>query len=229
MQLTVRQAARILAVPEQSIYQWLDAGEIPVHRVNDQFRFNRGELLEWATARGIPVSVEHFSDDANGNGAASLVEALAAGGIHRKVGGDDRASVLRAVVGLMPIADETEREFLFQLLVAREAMGSTAVGGGIAIPHARNPVVLHLSRPAITLCFLASGIEFAALDRKPVDTLFTLVTPSIRTHLHLLARLSSALHDPAFKAAVLARASDERILAEARRVEAGFAPPPNGA
>ena len=45
---------------------------------------------------------------------------------------------------------------------------STAVGDGIAIPHVRNPVVLHVGRPAIALCFLERAIEYGALDGKPV-------------------------------------------------------------
>ena len=50
--------------------------------------------------------------------------------------------MLRAVVARMPLADEGDRELLLDVLLAREAMGSTGVGDGIAIPHVRNPVVL---------------------------------------------------------------------------------------
>jgi len=48
---------------------------------------------------------------------------------------------------------------------------------------------------------------------------FLLVTPTVRTHLHLLSRLSAALHDPVFRDAILRRVSAEEIIEEARRVE----------
>jgi len=51
MQLTVRDAAKLLAVSEKTIYRWINQGSLPAYRVNEQYRFNRAELLEWATAR----------------------------------------------------------------------------------------------------------------------------------------------------------------------------------
>ena len=57
------------------------------------------------------------------------------------------------------------------MLEAREAMGSTGIGDGIAIPHARYPVVLHLDKPLVSLCFLEQPIDFGALDARPVQAL----------------------------------------------------------
>ena len=85
----------------------------------------------------------------------------------------------------MRLPEEVDSEFLYQVLLAREALGSTGMGDGIAIPHVRNPIVLHLSRPMVTLCFLETPIDFGSLDGKPVTTLFTLISPTVRAHLHL--------------------------------------------
>jgi hypothetical protein len=52
----------------------------------------------------------------------------------------------------------------------------------------RNPVILHLERPMIMLCFLERPIDFGALDGEKVNTLFTLISPTVRAHLHLLSR-----------------------------------------
>ena len=124
-----------------------------------------------------------------GLAAATSREALHAGGIHYRIGGSDKASVLHHVVETMRLPAEVDREFLYEVLLAREALGSTAIGDGIAIPHVRNPVILHLERPLITLCFLERPVDFGALDGQPVDTLFTLISPTVRAHLHLLSRL----------------------------------------
>jgi PTS system nitrogen regulatory IIA component len=223
MQLNVREAAKLLKVSEKTIYRWIQQGSLPAYRVNEQYRFHRAELLEWATSRKINVSPEIFHEPEDTAGSLpGLVEALQTGGIHYRVGGTDRDSVLKAVVEVMRLPEEVDREFLLNVLLAREALGSTGVGNGVAIPHARNPVVLHVSKPTITLCFLEAPVDFGAVDGKPVTVLFTLISPTMRAHLHLLARLSFALRDPAFQAAIARQASRDELLAEASRVEAAL-------
>jgi nitrogen PTS system EIIA component len=214
MKLLVRDAARLLSVSEKTIYRWIKQGSIPAYRLNDQYRFNRSELLEWATARRIPVSQEIFrEEDSEVASLPHLYEALQAGGIHYRIGGEDKGAVLRQVVEAMRLPEEVDREFLHEVLMAREALGSTAVGDGIAIPHVRNPVILHLQRPLVTLCFLEQPVDFGALDGKPVNALFTLISPTVRAHLHLLSRLAFALRDRAFKDAVLRQASRDELMA----------------
>src|SRR5439155_11566294 len=220
MQLTVRDAARIMNVSEKTIYRWINQGSLPAYRVNEQYRFNRAELLEWATSKKINVSVEIFQEpESTAAVLPGFVDALETGGIFYRLGGGDKESVLRALVETMRLPDEVDREFLFRVLLAREAMGSTGVGDGIAIPHVRNPVVLNVQRPSICLCFLEKPIEFGALDRQPVFALFSLISPTVRAHLHLLSRLLFTLHDASFKGAITRQCSREEILNEARRVE----------
>jgi PTS system nitrogen regulatory IIA component len=219
VKLTVRDAAKLLRTSERAVYRWVREKSIPFHRVNDHYRFHRSELLEWATSRGLHVAAEEFHEpDATGSAAPRLGEALETGGVHYDVPAIDAASLLRAVVERMPI-EAADRSVICDFLVAREALGSTGVGEGIAIPHVRNPIVLNVPRPAVTLCFLHQPVDFAAIDGKPVDTVFSVVSPTIRSHLALLSRIAAALHDRDFKQAVLARAPRERIMAEARRVE----------
>jgi PTS system nitrogen regulatory IIA component len=223
LKITVREAARLLDVSEKTVYRWIEQKKLPVHRINDQYRFNRAALLEWATAHRVPLSVEIFQEP-EGDPLPLLSEALAVGGIHYRVPGATRDEVLRQVVALMHLPEEVDREFLYQMLVARETLGSTAVGDGIAIPHVRNPVVLHV-RPSVTLCFLEQPVDFGALDGLPVRTLFSLVSPTTRAHLHLLSRLSAALHDSELKRLLIEQGGREEILAAFRRVEAGFPAP----
>src|SRR5438094_9413746 len=94
MKLTVRDAAQILNVSEKTIYRWIKQGVIPAYQISDQYRFNRAELLEWATSRRINVSPEIFAEPNGGEvPPPSLSEALSAGGVHYRVGGSDKASV----------------------------------------------------------------------------------------------------------------------------------------
>jgi PTS system nitrogen regulatory IIA component len=219
MQLTVRDVARIFNVSEAAVYRWVSAEDLPAEQVNGQYRFNRTELLEWATLRKREVSPALFHGEGEDAGPPRLDEALAAGGIVHGLGGPDRPAVLGALVEAMRLPPEADRDFLLEVLLSRESLGSTGVGGGLAIPHPRYPLVLPVPRPLATLCFLDRPIPYGAPDGQPVHTLFALVCPTARLHLQLLARLALALRDPGFRGAVEQKAPAETILREARRLE----------
>ena len=223
MQLVVKDVARLFNVSEKTVYRWIDQGILPAYRINDQYRFNRAELLEWATSRRMNVSPDIFAEpESSATPLPSLVEALQAGGIFYRIGGTEKESVLRAVVETLRLPEEVDRGFLLRVLLARETLESTGIGDGIAIPHVRNPVVLHVARPLITLCFLEHAVEFGALDGKPVSIVFSLISPTVRAHLRLLSRLSFALQDPRFKTVLQRQGARDDIFAEAHRVEAGL-------
>ena len=63
MKLLVKDAARLLDVSDKTIYRWIKQGSIPAYKLNEQYRFNRAELLEWATARRISISPEIFREE----------------------------------------------------------------------------------------------------------------------------------------------------------------------
>lgn len=223
MQLSVKDTAKLLNVSEKTIYRWIKQQIVPVYQINEQYRFNRSELLDWATSRRIQISPEIFQEtEQSKTPLPSLSDALKAGGISYRIGGKDKSSVLRSIVDLLNLPEEVDREFLYQVLMARETLGSTGIGDGIAIPHVRNPVVLHVSKPSITLCFLDHPIDFRAIDGQPVSTLFTLISPTIRAHLHILSRLGFVLQNQAFKSALKQQASREDLIEMLSRAEAGI-------
>lgn len=216
MQLTIRDAARMLDLSERAMHEHIEKGEIPSQCVNGRHFLNRDELVEWATARGMPVALpaaaaEHMP---------ALSDALQAGGIVHGLPGADKDSVLRHLVESMPLPADVDPDFLHSVLMAREALGSTAIGEGVAVPHPRSPILLRVPKAMVTLCFLEAPIDFGALDGKPVQALFSMISPTTRIHLHSLSMLAFALRDPGFKDGIARRASAEEILAAARRIEA---------
>jgi len=220
MNLSVKDAARLLSVSEKTIYRWIKQEVVPAYRVHEQYRFNRSELLEWATARRISVAPEALHEpETDAAPLPSLSEALEAGGIFYRLEGKGRDEVLADVVDHLRLPDEVDRPYLLQVLVARERLASTAIGDGIAIPHPRNPVLLHVTRPTVTLGFLEKPVDFHALDGQPVNILFTLITPTLRSHLHLLSKLGFVLRDRAFRQVLAGEGSREEILRVLRRVE----------
>jgi PTS system nitrogen regulatory IIA component len=220
LQLSIRDLTRLLNVGEGIVARWIRQRGLPARQVGGQYWVNRAELLEWATTNNVQVSVELFDQlEAAAADLPSLADALAAGGIHYDVPGDTKEQVLGEVVRRLPVPDDVDRQFLLRLFLAREATASTGVGDGIAIPHVRAPIVLHVEQPAVTLSFLANAVEFGAADGKPVHVLVSIVSPTARGHLQLLSRLAAAFHDKSFRDAVVRHARAEDILREVRRVE----------
>src|SRR5439155_24993889 len=160
----VREVGTFLNVPEGTVLRWIKQRGLPAHQVGGQYRFNRAELLEWATAQKIKVSLELF-DQAAGEAepVPHLADALQAGGIHYQLPGANKDEALRALVGVLPLPEGTDREMLLRLFQAREASASTGIGDGIALPHVRDPIVLHGTRPSSTLCHLERPIDFGSL------------------------------------------------------------------
>lgn len=83
---------------------------------------------------------------------------------------------------------------IFNKLISRERLGSTGLGKGVALPHAR---LTHGGEPRGALIRLSHGIDFDAFDRQPVDLLFALVVPEHFTdeHLQILANLAELFSD----------------------------------
>lgn len=92
---------------------------------------------------------------------------------------------------------ELDENQIFNNLIARERLGSTGIGQGIAIPHCR----LENCKQVIgVLVTLAEGISFDAIDNQPVDLLFALIVPQEATseHLELLSQLAERFNDRTF-------------------------------
>ena len=152
MQLTVRAISKLFKVPEKTVYRWIEQDDLPSSLIDGHYGFNRGELVEWATARHIPVPDELFqTTDSNVAALPTLTEALRAGGIFHRLKGTDKESVLRATVAAMPLPQDVDRHLLLQMLLARETLQSTGVGEGIAIPHAQHPLP-----GSADVCFITS-------------------------------------------------------------------------
>ena len=227
MNLTVRQAAAYLHVDESTVRKWIAKRGLPSHRVNEGLRLNALELWEWATEQGVPVSRSLLDQERKSPERIPPLSALlTAGGIYHEVGGDDKAGVLRELVTRLPLPADVDRGFLASVLEAREAMGSTGIGDGIAIPHVRNPILLHVSEPVITLCLLRRAVDFGAIDARPVHALFSVVSPNVPAHLRILAQIAFILRDPELRRLLRERANTSAILERVRVVEGQVNPPP---
>jgi nitrogen PTS system EIIA component len=220
MRLTMREAAAFLGVSESMTERWVEGRGLPAHRWDERWYVNPVELWEWAVEQGLPVSRALLEDAARGRDESpSVSELLRAGGIYHDVPGATKADALRSFVARLPLPPEQDREFLLDVLEAREALSSTGIGDGIAIPHVRNPILLHVDHPFVALALLRQPVTFGAIDGLPVHALFMVITSSVSDHLGILARLAFVLHDQEVRALLRARAPAERILERVEIVE----------
>jgi len=220
MQITVRQAATYLGVNESTLRRWIKERDLPVHRVNERLHLNAIEVWEWAVEHGIAASRSLLEEaQRSPEQVPPLSMLLELGGIHRDIEGDDKSTAFAAIVQRLPLSPEVDREFLLSVLDAREAMGSTGIGDGIAIPHVRNPILLHVDQPFVSLCLLRRPVEFGAIDGKPVHALFLVVSPSVPSHLRILAQLGFILRDAGMRDLLARRAPTPEILARVHELE----------
>lgn len=225
MDLTPKDAARMLKVPIHTIYDWIRKGTLPSYRLRDKYRLNRVELLEWATARQMDLSPELFREDDEERHELLLTNALRRGGVVYDLPCTDKRSALRAVCDTMVLPEHVDRNELHDVLLAREALCSTGIGNGIAIPHPRGPIVLGILEPGVTLYFPVRPIEFGALDGKPVTILFAILSTTVRVHLTMLSHLMFALQNKGFRRLLEVKAPEAQILARLEEIEQTMSSP----
>lgn len=217
MELSLAEAARILGVSERTLYWRARRGEVPAHLVGERYRFNQVELLDWATQNSVAQLAPPGTPGAEPVG---LSAALARGGIHRDLKAADRHASLQALVERLPLSGPS-RETLLELVASREDLDTTAVGGGIALPHPRQPIVLGRGEPLAALGLLSTPVDFHAPDGQPVTALLMLISPTARIHLALLREAARAFGDPRIRTLVTEPASDAVILDTLAGLEAG--------
>ncbi|MDE0153206.1 MAG: PTS sugar transporter subunit IIA [Gammaproteobacteria bacterium] len=108
--------------------------------------------------------------------------------------------------------ETTGSRTLLDLLTARERLGSTGLGGGVAIPHCRIPDGTHSSAAILTL---TKGVDFDAVDGQPVDVFVALAVPSEAEDIHLqyLKELAEILDSPEHLKTLRASRQPEPLLA----------------
>ena len=114
---------------------------------------------------------------------------------------------------VVPLAHSTglNSEDLVRVLVERERLGSTGIGGGIGIPHGK---IKDLDSLVLGFGLSRKGVDFESIDGDPTHIFFVLITPEDSTglHLKLLARISRILKNDHFKERLMNAADRDEIF-----------------
>ena len=141
-----------------------------------------------------------------------ITDLLSKDGIELNVNAKDKNDIINKMTKLMLKTGRiTDLNAYTELVLKREEEGSTGVGEGIAIPHGKGDCV---TEPGLVAMVVPNGVEYDALDGKPVNLLFMIAAPntSDNVHLDVLSRLSTMLMDTEFKNKLISAKSKTEFL-----------------
>ena len=227
MALNLDDAARLLSVSPATLRRWAREGQLGVLRPSGDYRFDENELRSWARSHGLRLREGRASGKAAwptaGAAPASeeqpLTLALARGGDFSGDSAEDRDALLHAMVAEVPLTEGADRTKLLSQLLEREALTSTGLGEGFAVPHPRTPSTAFTEEPIVMLCLPRPALDWGALDGQPVHAVFLLVNPTPAAHLKVLSRLAFVLRDASFAALLSDGAGFEEVLTAAAQLE----------
>lgn len=127
-----------------------------------------------------------------------ILDVLSDKSIQTSLAATEKMGILEELTLPMAQIAQLEHRDLVNVLLERERLGSTGIGGGVGIPHGK---LAELENPMLGFGISHQGVDFDAIDHRPVHLFFILLTPSnaTGTHLGLLARISRLLKDDAIK------------------------------
>jgi PTS system nitrogen regulatory IIA component len=197
MDLSVKDLADLLCKDEQEIREMIDKNQLPTYHVLGECRFNRAEIKAWCLEHQVKVTGKILAMDVS-EGGVSLTSLISRGGCFYHVPGVTGFEVIKNAVGYISLPSGISREELAFNLLEREEMMTTAIGRGIALPHPREPLITDAGNQSVSVCFLEKPIDFKALDREPVHTLFVILSADAARHVEILSRISYLCHEDAF-------------------------------
>jgi len=135
------------------------------------------------------------------------------GGIYIDVEGSSPKEIYDNIAKRIDLPEGLTAEQVAGALNARESILSTAVGNGIALPHARTPLMKEEEDQRIVVVYLKDPIEMKAPDERPVSTMFILLTHNSQVHLKVLSTLAGLFRSLRFRRALEEHAGEAELSA----------------
>jgi len=149
----------------------------------------------------------------------SLAQLITRGGIYYGVGGNDRAEFMSDFIGRLTALSPAKKKALFQAVMEREAIMSTGIEKGIALPHPRTPMLEDGEEPFAAIAFPLSPLDWDTPDNSKVHTVFLIVSKSPKQHLGVLSGINVLCSDEKFYPLLSQKAANEKIIAAIEEAE----------
>lgn len=202
--LNIKELAQMLGADARRLERMAEKGEIPCQKVGGQLRFNRAEITEWLQQNMAGMERGHLDEMDAGitahrqvhEDAPIVTPLLRVEAVSPQLGARTKSSTLRELVSLATNTGLVyDDKALLEAVQDREELCSTALEGGIALPHPRRPLPYDLADSVLVVARTSRGTVFGALDGKLTDLFFLTASQDDHHHLHILARLCRMLHD----------------------------------
>lgn len=184
MDLKLSEVAKILHVSEATVERWIVEGHLSAYRFQDQILFSKEEI-ELSILKG-KIGQEQMPPFGDSWQSFALYRALHRGPF-LQLEGRTKEELIRE--GVSHFRQDLGVHSLGELFLEREALMTTAIGNGVAIPHSRE-CLLSTPYDFVSFARIKEPVEWGALDGKKVGVLFFLAACDDRRHLHLLAKLA---------------------------------------
>ncbi len=219
--MNLKELCAYLKLPEKEVMRRIESQGLPGRRVRGEWVFHKVEVDDWLqrTLPGLPPDQLSRIEQGVVRSKTPLEEAPLVSPLLRKeavrigMAARTKSSVLRELV---EIAESTglvyDAEGLLQFLREREELASTALGGGVAIPHPRTRQPWMLAESFLVAGVHSRGIPFGGPDGSLVDLFFMPLCVSDQEHLQVLARLARMLQDRRFVEELREAADGEELI-----------------
>ena len=152
----------------------------------------------------------------------SLAALIEKGGVYHSLPGASPKEILSEIIGLLPSVPGLDTKKLFAEILQREALVSTGIGRGIALPHPRNPMLREDGQPLVVLAFPSELLDWSTPDGSKVHTVFLIVSVSAKQHLNALSKINFLCQQEKFYSLIKNQASKEEIIQAIREAEAAW-------
>lgn len=225
--MDIQALAKFLGIDLRRAERMAQRDQIPCQKVGGQLRFNRAEITEWMQQQVGTLKNKHLVEmDSKISAHRQLEDELFLSNMLKEqaislaLPARTKNSVLKELVVL---AQDTnllyDGEALLEALAKREELCSTAMDGGIAIPHPRRPLRYAVAEPILVIGLTGQGIGFGAPDGGLTDLFFMTCSQDDHHHLHVLARLCRMLSDGKLASAIRFAESAEEVVELLRQRE----------
>lgn len=142
----------------------------------------------------------------------NLSELIHRGGVIESCEGSSAEEIYRNVIAGMSFPSGISNEVIFNAVCSRERIMSTAVGNGVALPHARIPVIRENEDQRVCVIYPKNPVSMNAPDERKVSVMFMILTQNQQTHLDVLSKLVTLLQKTQFKKLLEKHAGEAELL-----------------
>jgi Phosphotransferase system mannitol/fructose-specific IIA domain (Ntr-type) len=153
------------------------------------------------------------------NSEFDIAELIHKGGVYDNVEGETPESVYEKISTMIPLPQDMSAEAVYDALAARERVLSTAVGNGIALPHARAPIMKSVDDQRICIVYLKNPLDMKAPDERKVFVMFVLLTFNSQSHLRILSSLVTLFRKTQFRKLLEKHAGEAELLNAIRELD----------